>query len=98
MAKKLYRLTMGTASRIRSTREGVDILMAEGYVFDGEVAEDPKAVGGYKVINTAALPEADEKDLMEMSIKELKARCKADGLEGYSKLGQDELIELISGV
>lgn len=36
-------------------------------------------------------------ELKKLSTKELKAKCKALGLTGYSRLKEDELIELILG-
>ncbi len=41
----LYKLTLGTLSRIRKTKKEIDELLAEGYTLDGEVNDK------YEVIN-----------------------------------------------
>lgn len=41
----LYKLTLGTLSRIRKTKKEIDELIEQGYTLDGEVNEQ------YEVIN-----------------------------------------------
>ena len=41
----LYKLTLGTLSRIRKTKKEIDELIEQGYTLDGEVNEK------YEVIN-----------------------------------------------
>ena len=38
-----------------------------------------------------------KEELKTLSVKDLKAKCKELGLQGYSKLNEDELIDLILG-
>lgn len=52
------------------------------------------------VVSDAAEDEAEDSELTEESLRtltvvELKAMCKEKGISGYSKLKEDELIELL---
>ncbi|QUM78793.1 Rho termination factor N-terminal domain-containing protein (plasmid) [Moritella sp. 24] len=58
----------------------------ESGVIDMSTSSDDAAV-----ISTLAL----EKELKELTVKDLKAMCKSKGLSNYSALNEDELIQLI---
>lgn len=39
--------------------------------------------------------ESDKKDLSTMTVDQLKAICKENNLEGYSKMGKEDLVSFI---
>ena len=66
MEQRKFKLTKGTVSVIRTTKEGVQEALASGYAMDGEVTEEN---GVYRVINPAPIFEAEEGKTAEMSGK-----------------------------
>lgn len=47
----LYKLTLGTLSRIRKTKKEIDELLAEGYTLDGEVNEKYEVIDANPVFD-----------------------------------------------
>ncbi len=48
----LYKLTLGTLSRIRKTKKEIDELLAEGYTLDGEVNDKYEVIDANPVFAT----------------------------------------------
>lgn len=70
--------------KIVATEEQAERLVSLGY----ERLEEKK-----ETINNNG--ESDEKDLSTMTVDQLKAICKDNNLEGYSKMGKDDLVSFI---
>ncbi len=48
----LYKLTLGTLSRIRKTKKEIDELIEQGYTLDGEVNEKYEVINANPVFDT----------------------------------------------
>lgn len=80
----MIKLERMNVQKIVTTEEQAERLVSLGYERLEEKEENINNDGGF-----------NKKDLSIMTVDQLKAICKENNLEGYSKMGKEELISFI---